>query len=256
MTDANSGPPTTEQTTADTEGDNTPPKADESKDGEDFSLLKAFGGWGGLLDAGLPGIAFVASYTLLDHNLKLAIIFAVSLGVVLAVVRLIRKDPLQNIIGGFVGIGIAAWIAHKTGEARNFYLPGLFINAGYAAGYLLANLVRWPLIGIAVGFAAGWGTEWRKDPLLMRAFLRTGWIWVAYFLLKLAVQLPLYLTDQLVALGVVRVAGGWPLLLVVLYLNYVVVKASVPKETFAKFKAGAEALAEKRKPGSGGGTNP
>lgn len=239
MTDANSGPPTTEQTTADTEGD---------KKDEDFSLLKAFGGWGGLLDAGLPGIAFVAAYTLLDHDLKTAIIVAVALGAVLGVVRLIRKDPLQNIIGGFVGIAIAAWIAHKTGEARNFYLPGLFINAGYAAGYLLANLVRWPLIGIAVGFAAGWGTEWRKDPLLMRAFLRTGWIWVAYFLLKLAVQLPLYLTDQLVALGVVRVAGGWPLLLVVLYLNYVVVKASVPKETFAKFKAGAEALAEKRKP--------
>ncbi len=247
MTDAKSGSPTTEQTTADTEGDK--PKQDE-----DFSLLKAFGGWGGLLDAGLPGIAFVGSYTLFNHNLKTAIIVAVALGVVLAVVRLIRKDPLQNVIGGFVGIGIAAWIAHKTGEARNFYLPGLFINAGYAAGYLIANLVRWPLIGIAVGFAAGWGTEWRKDPLLLRAFLRTGWIWVAYFLLKLAVQLPLYLTDQLVALGVVRVAGGWPLLLVVLYLNYVVVKASVPKETFAKFKAGAEALAEKRN-GSSGSSN-
>jgi hypothetical protein len=239
VTEANSGQPTTEQTAP-------PPPAEE------FSLLKAFGGWGGLLDTGLPGIAFVATYTASGNDLRLALIVAIALGAVLAVVRLIRKDPLQNVIGGFVGIGIAAWIAHKTGEARNFYLPGLFINAGYAAAYLIANLLRWPIIGVVVGFAAGWGTEWRKDPLLLRAFLRTGWIWVGYFLLKLAVQLPLYLTDQLVALGVVRVAGGWPLLLVVLYLNYVVVKASVPQETFAKVKAGAEALAEKRNAARGG----
>jgi hypothetical protein len=242
VTDANSGQ------TAPTSEETAPP----SKPAEEFSLLKAFGGWGGLLDAGLPGIAFVATYTLSGHDLRLALIVAIGMGALLAVVRLVRKDPLQNIIGGFVGIGIAAWIAHKTGEARNFYLPGLFINAGYAAGYLLANLLRWPIIGVVVGFAAGWGTEWRKDPLLLKAFMRTGWIWVGYFLLKLAVQLPLYLTDQLVALGVVRVAGGWPLLLIVLYLNYVVVKASVPQETFAKVKAGAEALAEKRNAARGG----
>ena len=240
MTDpTNSGQPTTEQA--------APPSEDGStKPAEEFSLLKAFGGWGGLLDAGLPGIAFVAAYTIFGHDLRLALIVAIAVGAVLAIVRLVRKDPLQNVIGGFVGVGIAAWIAHKTGEARNFYLPGLFINAGYAAAYLLANLLRWPLIGVVVGFAAGWGTEWRKDPLLLRAFMRTGWIWVGYFLLKLAVQLPLYLTDQLVALGVVRVAGGWPMLLVVLWLNYLVVKSSVPPETFAKVKAGAEALAEKR----------
>ena len=200
------------------------------QDEEGFSLIKAFGGWGGMLDASLPGLAFVLVYTAFDRNLRLALIVALVLGGVFAVIRLVRRDPLQNVIGGFVGVAIAAVIANATGRAEDFYLPGLFINAGYAVAYLVANLVRWPLIGVIVGLAAGWGTTWRQDPILLRAFTRAGWVWVGFFALKLAVQLPLYLAGKVVALGIARVAMSWPLWLLVLWLTYVIVKGIGPAQ--------------------------
>lgn len=213
--------------------------------GGGFSLIKAFGGWGGMADAGLPSIAFVAVYTAFDRDLRLALTTALALGGVLAIVRIVRRDPLQNVIGGFLGLGLAAYIANKTGKAEDFYLPGLFINAGYAVAYLIANLVRWPLIGLIVGLAAGWGVAWRKDPVLLRAFVRAGWLWVGLFCVKLAIQLPLYLTGEVVALGIARVATGWPLWLVTLWLTYVVVKGSVPHSKWGEFKNATENLARK-----------
>jgi hypothetical protein len=213
---------------------------------DQFSLLRAFGGWGGLLDAGLPGLAFVIAYTAFDHNLRLSLVVALALGVVFAVVRAVRRDPLQNVVGGFVGVAIAAIIANATGKAEDFYLPGLFINGGYAIAYLVANLLRWPLIGVLVGMASGWGTAWRQDPILLRAFCRAGWIWVGFFLVKLAVQLPLYLAGQVVALGIARVAMGWPLWLLVLWLTYIVVKGSVPADRWSQVKRAAEQMAQAR----------
>ncbi|MET9023621.1 DUF3159 domain-containing protein [Actinopolymorpha sp. NPDC004070] len=227
-----------------------PERAEEpaEEDEDAFSLLRVFGGWSGLLDAGLPGLAFVVAFTVSGQQLRPALMVAIALGVVFAVVRLVRRDPLQNVVGGFFGVAIAALIANATGKAADFYLPGLFINAAYAVGYLVANLVRWPLIGVVVGLAAGWGTAWRDDPVLLRAFTRAGWLWAGFFLLKLAVQLPLYLADQVVALGVARVVMGWPLWLVLLWLTYVVVKGSVPQAHFRAVKQAAERIAARQHP--------
>ena len=213
---------------------------------EGFSLVRAFGGVGGMVDAGLPGLAFVAAYAASGSNLRLALIIALSLGLVVAVVRLVRRDPLQNVVGGFVGVAIAAVIANATGKAEDFYLPGLFINAGYALAYLIANLCRWPLIGVLVGLASGWGMSWRQDPVLLRAFVRAGWLWVGFFALKLAVQLPLYLAGEVVALGIARVVMGWPLWLLLIWLTYLVVKGSVPRQHWAQVKQAAEKLAQSR----------
>ncbi|MEQ4208733.1 DUF3159 domain-containing protein [Actinopolymorpha sp. B17G11] len=213
---------------------------------EGFSLVRAFGGWGGMLDAGIPGVAFLIAYTVSGQDLRLALIIALSVGAVLAVIRLVRRDPLQNIIGGFIGVAIAALIANATGKAEDFYLPGLFINAGYAVAYLVGNLLRWPLIGLIVGFAAGWGTTWRQDPVLLSAFMRAGWLWVGLFAVKLAVQLPLYLAGEVVALGIARVALGWPLWLLVLWLSYIVIKGSVPREHWAAVKQAADKIGQAR----------
>jgi len=215
-------------------------------DGAGFSLVRAFGGWGGLLDAGLPGLGFVIVYTAFGHNLRLALVVALTLGGLFALVRLVRRDPLQNVVGGFIGVAIAAMIANATGKAENFYLPGLFINAGYLVAYLAGKDLRWPLIGLVVGLAAGWGTSWRQDPLLLRAFMRAGWLWVGFFAVKLAVQTPLYLMGEVVALGVARVALGWPLWLLVLWLTYVVVKGSVPRAHWSEVKKAADKLAQAR----------
>src|SRR6478735_8631913 len=69
----------------------------------DKDFFHALGGWGALLDIGLPWIAFLVAYAVTDHKLQLSLIIAVGLAAVLAVVRLIRRQALRNVFGGFIG---------------------------------------------------------------------------------------------------------------------------------------------------------
>jgi hypothetical protein len=175
----------------------------------------------------LPGLAFVIAYTVSGQDLQVAIWAAVGLGAVLLVVRLARRETLQFAIAGFVGVAIAAFIAQKTGKAENFFLPGLLLNLGYALAYLISIIVRWPLIGVFVGPLVGDGMEWRKDPRLLRVYTRASWIWVGLFVLRLAVQLPLYLAKDLVALGVAKTAMGFPIFAIAVWLSYLVLRKDV-----------------------------
>ena len=75
-----------------------------------------------------------------------------------------------------------------------------------------------------LAIASNRGMEWRKDPARVRAYSRASWVWVALFSLRLAVQLPLYLTGAVVALGVTRVAMGVPLFAVGIWLSWLILR--------------------------------
>ncbi len=194
---------------------------------EPFNLLDAMGGGHGIADSSLPGLAFVVGYTASGQNLEAAVWAAVAVGAVLLVLRLVRRETLQFAIAGFVGVAIAAFIAQKTGKAENFFLPGLLLNLAYAIAYLVSIVVRWPLVGVFVGPLVGEGMEWRKDPRLMRVYTRASWIWVGLFVVRLMVQLPLFLAGELVALGVAKTAMGFPVFALAVWLSYLVMRKEI-----------------------------
>ena len=185
-------------------------------------LLEALGGPQGIADSSLPALAFVVAYTAGGSDLGLAAWVAVGVGALMTVIRLLRRETLQFALAGFAGVALSAFIADRTGRAEDFFLPGLLLNAAYAAAYLVSIMVRWPLLGIIVAPILGERKTWRSDPERLRLFTRASWIWVGVFLLRLAVQLPLYLAGALVALGVAKTAMGLPLFLVAIWLTYLV----------------------------------
>ena len=187
-------------------------------------LAEALGGAHGLADSSLPGLAFVVAYTASGSELQPAIISALAVAVVMSGVRLARRETLQFALAGLVGVGIAAFVAERTGRAEDFFLPGLLLNAGYALAYLISIVTRWPLIGVLAGPLVGEGMEWRKDPERVAVYSRASWIWVCVFLLRLAVQLPLYLAGAVVALGIAKTAMGVPIFVVGVWLTYLVLR--------------------------------
>ena len=112
---------------------------------ERIMLDKAIGGWRGLFDSGAPTLVFVIVYLIQPDNLQIALWSALAVGIAIAVYRMIRKDSLQQVIAGLVGVGIAAGFSAWTGKAENFFLPGLLTNAVYGTVFLISILVRWPL---------------------------------------------------------------------------------------------------------------
>lgn len=190
-------------------------------------LAKAIGGWRGLFDSGLPSVVFVVVYLVNGNQLTPAVWAAVAAGAAIAVWRLVRRESVQQVIAGFVGVGVSAFVASRTGRAEDFFLPGLLINLAYGSAFLVSILVRWPLIGVVVGALTGEGAAWRRDPALRRTYAAASWIWVGMFALRVAVQLPLYLAGWVGPLGVAKVLMGWPLFLAAAYLTYLVLRPAL-----------------------------
>lgn len=193
---------------------------------QEINLLDELGGPQGIADSSLPGLAFVIAYTATGQQLRLAAIIAVGLAAVIGLVRVIRGEPVKFALSGFAGVAIAGFIATRTGKAENFFLPGLLLNGGYAIVYMVSIAIRWPFMGVLIGPLIGEGMTWRDDPARVRLFNRISWIWVGTFALRLAAQLPLYLTGSLVALGVAKTAMGLPIFALAIWLSYLMLRGA------------------------------
>ena len=176
-------------------------------------ILNALGGKRGLIDSGLPSLIFLIVFNLADQQINPAIYSALVLSALLTLFRLIKRETLQHAFSGLIGVAICASISRKSGNAADFYLPGLWINIGYGALYAFTNLIKWPILGLLLGPILGENLLWRKDPRRLRAYINAGWIWVALFASRLLVQYPLYKSGNINALGTARLLMGYPLFL-------------------------------------------
>ena len=192
--------------------------------GVDRVLLdRAIGGWQGVVDSGLPTLVFILGYVLTGQQLRPSLVAAVVAGVVIALWRLARRQSLQQVLAGFLGVAVAAFVSSRTGRAENFFLIGLLTNLAYGLAFLVSVLVRRPLMGVIVGYFRGEDSHWREKPREYAAYLTASWIWVGMFGLRLLVQLPLYLAGAVELLGAAKLLMGWPLFLLAAYLNYRVI---------------------------------
>jgi len=171
-----------------------------------------------MIDSGLPSVVFVAVYVF--SGLRPALLAALGTGAVILVWRLLRREPLTQVLAGFAGVAISAYVSSRTGQARDFFLWGLIVNVAYGSAFLISLALRWPLMGVVVGAITGDPSGWRQDPDLRRVFAAATWVWVFVFGGRILVQVPLYLAGWVGALGVAKVVMGWPLFLFGAYITY------------------------------------
>lgn len=197
-------------------------------------MAQQLGGWRGLLEASIPVVVFVFANVILGiyfdagdkvaivgdkPALKLAVVAAVAVALGMAVWRLSQRKSIRHAMNGLFGIALGAILAWKTGEARDFYLPGLFIGMGYGVALLASVGFKQPLVGWVWAIVADGGRkDWRDEPRLVRTFAWLTVLWAATYFVKTGVQVFLYVQDLPTALGVARIAFGYPpyLLLVML----------------------------------------
>ncbi|MBM7489629.1 putative membrane protein [Micromonospora luteifusca] len=192
------------------------------------SLAELLGGRGGAIDATLPPLAFAAGWLLGGESLWGGVGAALAVGAAVAGVRLSRGDRPRSVLIGLLAVCVAALIAVRTGRAEDFFLIQVLSNAASALAWAVSIIVRWPLLGVLVGAVLGQRTRWRRDRALRRAYGRASWVWTATYVLRLAVFVPLYLSGQVLALVVARVALTWPLVAAALALSWVVLRRSLP----------------------------
>jgi hypothetical protein len=194
---------------------------------QEFSLAASVGGVRGIIESVLPYTVFSLVYAG-TKDLQTSIFAAAAPLVVLVVWRLIARETLSQAISGVLGIALGAWFAHKSGKAADFFLPNILKNFGFAALYAISILVRWPLIGVVLGPVTGEMFAWRDNRPRYAAYVWATWIWVGLFLVRLAVQIPLFLADKVTLLGTLNgLVLGIPLFALTIWLSWLVLK-SVP----------------------------
>ena len=110
----------------------------------------------------------------------------------------------------------------------DFFLIQIASNAASALAWAVSIVIRWPLLGLVVGTALGQRTAWRRDPDLLRGYQRASWAWVAQYAVRLAIFIPLYLADEVLALGITRAVFTWPLVAVCVAVSMPLIRSALP----------------------------
>lgn len=192
------------------------------------SLATLLGGRTGAVDATAPPVAFVAGFLAGGESVGAGVLGAVGAALAVGAWRLSRGGRLRAVALGVLGVSLAALIALRTGRAADFFALRIATNAASALAWLASIAIRWPLLGVVVGLVLGQKGQWRRDPALLSAYARGSWVWVLQYLVRVVVLVPLYLADQVVALGVAQAALTWPLVALCLLASWWVVRRSLP----------------------------
>ncbi|MEU7425540.1 DUF3159 domain-containing protein [Streptomyces sp. NPDC040750] len=226
-----------------TEGADQSPPADVRAVTE-AALFEAFGGVRGMVETVVPGLLFVAIFTV-DKNLHLAAIAALAVSLVLVVVRLVMKDTVKHAFSGVFGVAFGVVFAMFTGNAKDFYLPGMLYTLGLALAYIVTTLAGVPLIGLILGPVFKENLSWRtRNPGRKKAYAKASWAWGLILLAKCAILFPLYWWADTTSLGWILVALKIPPFLLAVWLTWVfLAKAPAPIDVFAEMEA--EERAEK-----------
>ncbi len=195
-------------------------------------LATALGGRRGMVEAAVPTLLFTVLW-LTTKELQLALIVSVAAAALLLVVRLVQRSTPQFCINALFGIGIGWFFvylsASRGGDANDqalaYFLPGILYNSAYTVLLAFTCLIGWPLVGFMVGSVTGDPTAWHQDKAVVRLCTHLTWLLVLPCVVRVAVQLPIWLggksgaidPDTAVALlGVLKIALGWPMQLAAL----------------------------------------
>jgi hypothetical protein len=205
-------------------------KTDDGYQLDAKSLLASVGGVQGLVETTLPGFLYVLTFTITRDAVIAASVVGFAV-LALTIRHFVLKRPWTQLVGSLVGVGLAIWLTLRPGgQAGDFYLKDFWINAAYGSVLLLSVIVRFPLIGLLMGFLTNQGLSWRKDRRKVRFFDLVTLLWVGLFATRLIVEVPLYLAGDVVTLGFVKIVLGLPFYLTMIWVSWLLLRGVVKAE--------------------------
>lgn len=159
------------------------------------------GGPWGAVESMAPTVLFVLAYFASGSNLTVAVVVALGVAVVLAGIKIARREKPIRVLSGLVGVAIAALFAAYQDDPLGFFQIRVLANILSALVFAGSILIKRPLMGVIIGPVMGTGMRWRQDPDLLKAYSRVTWLWALLSLVRAAIQVPLIEAGQLAWLG-------------------------------------------------------
>lgn len=207
--------------------------------GKEFHTV--FAGRGKLADPVIPPVVFVIVNAVLGFDY--AVWSALALAVLIAAIRLGRKQPLAYALGGLGGVVVAILIARLLDRAEGYFMPAIITGALTVVLCGVSVVAGQPLVAWTSYIARRWPLGWYWHPRVRPAYTEVTIAWTVFFAVKLAVQLMFFQEAEAGALAVINVITGWPATIVLLALSYVYGLwrlQNLQGPSVAEFEAGAE----------------
>lgn len=198
--------------------------------GETISMIDTIGGVRGVVESMLPGVLFVLVFVI-SRNVELTVLISGIVALLQVVVRLIQRQTVTGALSGFLAVAICLVWAWKSNDARNYYMLGFITNIVYALLLSVSLVARIPGVGVVVEFIRSMPTEryrawlngWKSDRALYTAYTRVTVLWIVLFVLRLVVQVPLYMAGSVVWLGTARLIMGLPFWAAALWVSALII---------------------------------
>jgi hypothetical protein len=206
---------------------------------EEFRTVVA--GRSNITDSIVPPLVFVVINAL--SGLQVAVAGSFAFALLIALVRLSKRQSVSYALGGVGGVILAAMVAQLLGRAEGYFLPSIVTGGGTLVVCLLSVLVRRPMVAWTSHLARGWPLAWYWHPKVRPAYGEVTWLWAFFFAIRLLLQFALFQGAAPELLAVVNVAMGWPatiLLLVVSYLYGTWRLRNLSGPSVEEFKRGVE----------------
>lgn len=164
-------------------------------------LRVLLGGPWGAVESMAPTVLFVLAYFASGNSLAVAVGVALGVAVILAGVKIARREKPIRVLAGLLGVAVAALFAAYQDDPLGFFQIRVLANILSAVAFAGSILIRRPLMGVIIGPLMGTGMRWRQDPDLLKAYSRVTWLWAILSLVRAAIQIPLIESGQLAWLG-------------------------------------------------------
>jgi hypothetical protein len=174
---------------------------------------------GGVFDAVVPPLLFLLLFSWLGFGAAAGGALLLAAGV--TVWRLARGHAALPAVGGLAGVGLAIVLALVLDREEGFFLPGIVTGAVTVILAVGSNLAGRPMVAWTSYLARRWPLAWYWHLRVRPAYTEVTWLWAAYFLARLLLQVWLFRTGDAAQLAGLSVALGWPATLVLLIVSYV-----------------------------------
>jgi hypothetical protein len=173
-----------------------------------------------LVDAAVGPLAFAAANAVAGVGAAVA----TGLGLASTVVgwRLFRGGSPAYALGGVGGTALASTVVLVTGRAEDYFLPGMVSGAAISVALLTSLAVGRPLVAVVSSVTRRWPLGWYGHPRVRPAYVTATWIWAGFFGLRSLGQYLLYRQGSVELLATVRVVTGWPALMGLLVVTFLV----------------------------------
>jgi len=172
----------------------------------------------GLLDTILPPVLFLALNSFLGF--QVAVGGALTLAILIAVLRLSRKQSLLYSLAGIGSVGLAIALAWFLGRSEGYFLPGI-VNGGITVALALVSLlIRKPIVAWTSFIARRWPLDWYWHPQVRPAYSEVTIAWTLFFAARLVWQVILFQGKNTDQLAFVNFLLGWPALIILLVFSY------------------------------------